>query len=35
MSIRFNRIPESVEVVWNFLGYANTAWHRVNVRVEG
>ena len=27
--------PESVEEVWNFLGYANTAWHRVNVRAEG
>jgi sulfite oxidase len=27
--------PEAVEEVWNFLGYANTAWHRVNVRAEG
>jgi sulfite oxidase len=27
--------PETVEEVWNFLGYANTAWHRVNVRAEG
>ena len=27
--------PETVEEVWNFLGYANTAWHRVNVRVGG
>ena len=26
--------PETVEEVWNFLGYANTAWHRVNVRTE-
>jgi sulfite oxidase len=27
--------PETVDEVWNFLGYANTAWHRVNVRAEG
>lgn len=27
--------PETIEEVWNFLGYANTAWHRVNVRAEG
>ncbi len=27
--------PETVEEVWNFLGYANNAWHRVNVRAEG
>jgi len=27
--------PGTVEEVWNFLGYANTAWHRVNVRAEG
>lgn len=27
--------PENVEEVWNFQGYANNAWHRVNVRVVG
>ena len=27
--------PETIEEVWNFLGYANTAWHRVNVRAKG
>jgi len=27
--------PATVEEVWNFQGYANTAWHRVNVRVGG
>lgn len=26
--------PETVEEIWNFLGYANNAWHRVAVRVE-
>lgn len=26
--------PETIEEVWNFLGYANNAWHRVAVRVE-
>ncbi len=26
--------PETVEEVWNFLGYANNAWHRISVRVE-
>ena len=26
--------PETVEEVWNFLGYANNAWHRVGVRVD-
>ena len=25
--------PASVEGVWNFLGYANNAWHRVGVEV--
>lgn len=27
--------PESVREVWNFQGYANNAWHGVNVRCEG
>ena len=27
--------PASVEGVWNFLGYANNAWHRVRIEVGG
>jgi sulfite oxidase len=27
--------PENIEEVWNFQGYANNAWHRVVVRLEG
>jgi hypothetical protein len=27
--------PETIEEVWNFLGYANIAWYLVNVRAEG
>jgi sulfite oxidase len=27
--------PASVEDVWNFLGYANNAWHRVEIEVGG
>jgi sulfite oxidase len=30
-----NTQPETAEEVWNFLGYANTSWHRVKVRAEG
>jgi sulfite oxidase len=27
--------PASVDEVWNFLGYANNAWHRVEIEVGG
>lgn len=27
--------PASVEGVWNFLGYANNAWHKVEIEVGG
>ena len=27
--------PEHVGDVWNFQGYANNAWHRLRVRMEG
>ncbi|CAA9422977.1 MAG: hypothetical protein AVDCRST_MAG22-2709 [uncultured Rubrobacteraceae bacterium] len=27
--------PESVDEVWNFLGYANNAWHGVRVEIGG
>ncbi|MDP9457027.1 MAG: Ig-like domain-containing protein [Actinomycetota bacterium] len=27
--------PEDIGEMWNFQGYANNAWHRVAVRLEG
>lgn len=29
-----NSQPETVETVWNFKGYMNNAWHRVNINVR-
>ena len=28
-----NMQPENISQVWNFKGYMNNAWHRVNVKV--
>jgi sulfite oxidase len=27
--------PRDAEEIWNFKGYANNAWHRVNIQVKG
>jgi sulfite oxidase len=29
-----NSQPQDISQVWNFKGYMNNAWHRVNVIVE-
>ena len=30
-----NAQPRDAEEIWNFKGYANNAWHRVNIQVHG